>query len=427
VRESDRDAALSLAERAAVLLLLATLALFPFGRSAELAIALGALAGLICALRGWLDWGSAAVRLSLLLFCTYWLPELVSAIDAVDPSRAWREVAADLRYLPFLLFACVALRSPKAQRLARIGCAWILAVWLLDALVQASTGWSLGGPASADRLSGLFGADDLKLGVSVAVLSPFLLLPARSRWPWLLGVALAVVIVVLLAGSRAGWVSLALVLAVLSWQTFGGGRRAALALLAALLVSSALATAAYQGSETFRARIERSAAALDGGDGIDHALSGRLPIWRTAIAMFRAEPINGVGVRGFRTAYAEFAEADDPWIGIDGDAGAFHAHQIVLEVASETGAFGLLCWIWAGLIGLRIWRDAAPQLRAATAPVSLALLVMLFPLNTHYAFYSSAWGGLLFFLLALWVPMITARPAASGKAQGASARTLQSA
>ena len=28
---------------------------------------------------------------------------------------------------------------------------------------------------------------------------------------------------------------------------------------------------------------------------------------------------------------------------------------------------------------------------------------MLFPLNTHLAFYSSFWGLLLFWLLALWL------------------------
>jgi len=399
--------ALTRSQAAAVLLLLACLALMPFGRSAELAMLLCATAGVVAGVRRQLDWASAPVRWSLLLFAAYWLPELVSAIDAVNAERAWKEVALDLRYLPMLLFACVALQPVPAQRLARQGCAWIVALWLADALLQAATGWSIGGPATADRLSGVFGADDLKLGGTLAVLSPFLLLPAfaRARWVGVLASAL-LLIVVLLAGARAAWLSLALVLLVLIWHAFGGGRRALLALTISLAIAGVLTLSAYHASAFLQARIQRSAAALQGVDGVDHALSGRLPIWHTAISMIREQPLNGVGVRGFRDAYAAHAQADDPWLGFAGDAGAFHAHQWVLEVAAETGAFGLLCWIWAGVMGLRLWREAAPANRDSAAALSLALLAMLFPLNTHYAFYSSAWGGLLFFLLALWLPMI---------------------
>ncbi len=392
---------------ASVCLLLASLALLPFGRAAELAMLVCAIGGCVMAVRRRIDWRSASVRLALLMFAAYWLPELVSAFDAVAGKRAWSEVALDLRYLPFLLFACVALQTAVAQRTALSGCGLILAVWLIDALLQATTGLSIGGPASADRLSGIFGADDLKLGGVVALLSPFLLLPLFSRHRALGALAsLAVVIVVLLAGSRAAWVSLALVLTVIVWRSFEGGSKALAALLLSALAGVALVVAGYFASDTFHERIERTSAALQGGDGVNYALSGRVPIWTTALRMFREHPINGVGVRGFRDSYRAYAEADDPWNGFDGDAGAFHAHQIVLEVASETGAFGLLCWVWATLIGLRVWREAELTARAVAAPVSLALLAMLFPLNTHYAFYSSVWGGLLFFLLALWLPMI---------------------
>ena len=395
------------AQIGSICLLLASLALLPFGRAAELAILLGATVGCAMAVRRRVDWRSVPVRLALLMFAAYWLPELVSAFDAVASKRAWSEVALDLRYLPFLLFACVALQTSAAQRIALAGVSWILAVWLIDALLQAITGWSIGGPASADRLSGIFGADDLKLGGVVAVLSPFLLLPVFERRRALAALAsLAVGIVVLLAGSRAAWVSLTLVLAVIVWRSFAGGRKALAALLLSALAGVTLVGAGYLASDTFHERIERTSAALQGGDGVNYALSGRVPIWTTALRMFREHPINGVGVRGFRESYREYAESDDPWIGFDGDAGAFHAHQIMLEVASETGAFGLLCWVWATLVGLRVWREAELTARAAASPVSLALLAMLFPFNTHYAFYSSVWGGLLFFLLALWLPMV---------------------
>jgi len=408
----------------AVALLLAAIALLPFGRSAELPILLAALGGLLAALRGQLEWRRPPLRLALLLFAAYWLPELLSAFDALAPRRAWREVLFDLRYLPFLWFACLHLAAPAAQRLAKLGCAWILALWLADALLQAATGLSLGGAASADRLSGIFGADDLKLGGAVALLSPFLLLPAFDRQRLLgLLLALPIVVVVLLAGTRSAWIGLALLLAIALWRAFGGGRRALQALLLAALCGVLLVSAGYVGSERFASRIDRSAAALQGVEGVDHALSGRLPIWTTALTMFREHPVNGVGVRGFRHAYADYAAADDPWIGFDGASGAFHAHQLLLEVAAETGALGLFCWVLAALVAVRVWREADPLARQAAAPVSMALLVMLFPLNTHYAFYSSAWGGLLFTLLALWLPMIASTPAGSASSGSALSRS----
>ncbi len=416
---ADRRAALQWLTAA---LLLAPLALLPFGSAAELPIAIAALLGSGLAVRGRIDWRAPAPRWALLLFGAYWLPELLSAPDAVNARRAWREVALDLRYLPWLLFACHQLRDPRLQSLVLRGCAAIVALWLVDALVQAATGIGLTGASSPDRLSGIFGAQDLKLGGAIAVLAPLLLLPLLRARRWLgLLAALACVVVVLLAGARAAWIALALVLMVSVWISFGGGGSALRVLLLALVVSGLVGTTAYLGSERFAARVDRSSLAWQGEDGLDHALSGRLPIWRTAMQMVREHPLNGVGVRGFRDAYARHAAPDDPWRGFDGDAGAFHAHQWLLEVASETGLVGLLCWIVAILAALRMARTAAATQRTQAAAVSLALAVMLFPLNTHYAFYSSAWAALLFFLLGLWLPLIAGTAASRSPARPAAA------
>src|SRR5690606_3540510 len=123
-----------------------------------------------------------APRLALLLFLAYWLPELLSAFDSVAPRKSWTEVAADLRFLPFLGFAVLALDEARAVRGFCAGLAWLLAFWLGDALLQAATGWSLGGANAGDRLSGIFGDDNLKLGGVAAALAPFLLLPAARRF-----------------------------------------------------------------------------------------------------------------------------------------------------------------------------------------------------------------------------------------------------
>lgn len=390
-------------EQGAAGLLLASVLLLPLGRSAELPMALAALAGLWIGLHGGLDWRRPALRLAAVVFAGYWLPELVSALDSLDPARSWREVALDLRYLPMLLFWVDSLRDGRQLRRLRLGLAIVAALWIADALVQAATGWSLGGAFSADRLSGVFGADDLTLGPVLAVLSPFLLLQLQHHGRWPLGLGwLACVLVLLLAGTRAAWVMFAVIsTALLIWQL--GARRALRALAAASAVTLLLAWASYQASPEFAQRVDRTARlfSADRAD-IDHALAGRLPIWSTALAMWQAHPINGVGVRAYRSAYADYAAEDDPWVGFDGHHGAFHPHQLLLEILAETGTVGLACWL-AALLACWRWRRRyrAPTIDARATDA--ALLALLFPLNTHYAFYSSAWGGLLLVLAALWI------------------------
>lgn len=383
--------------------LLGVLLLLPLGRLSELPILIGAIAGVTALLRGRIDLRQPVPQLALVIFLGYWLPELLSAPDAIDARRAWVEVAADLRFLFFLLFAISTLRDDDARWRVSVGAAALLALFCVDGLLQAVTGFSLGGHSDPQRLSGVFGADNLKLGLVLAALSPLLLIPAQRRFGLrgLLLAGSALLIVVFLAGARAGWLMLGLALLLALWSG-RPPRRAALLSLSAVAVASMLAVAALWLSPNFDARVERSSAALRfDREGLDHALSGRLPIWKAAIEMGVDHPLNGVGVRGFRDAYPAYAGADDHWVSQGGSA--LHAHQLLLEIWAETGALGLLCWLLAGIAAIRLWRrlPVAPR-RQAQAPTQ-ALLVMLFPLNTHLAFYSSFWGLLLFWLLALWL------------------------
>ncbi|MBW8366257.1 MAG: O-antigen ligase family protein, partial [Arenimonas sp.] len=385
---------------------LAFVALWPLTALAELVLSVGSLAALavlaIYRFRGGMALLSrASWALTAVLFASYWLPELLSSPDAVNGRRALRESLLDLRYLPFLWLVAIAVATERGRRLTFGGISVIVVFWLVDGGVQALTGWSLGGFASADRLSGVFGAENLKLGLVLASLAPFPLIAAAKRFGvagWLV-MASALGVVVLLAGARASWVTLALVLAISGWQLFGVKRAVGLVAVGGLVVF-ALSMAF---SDKFQDRLERTGAALDGGsEGVDFALSGRLSIWRTAIDMAVANPINGVGVRGFRDAYATYAADDDPWL-TDADHGAgFHAHQIVLEVLSETGLVGLMLWLGGAALAWRAWRFAAPEARERARAPALALLVTVFPFNTHLAFYSTFWGGLTLLLAALF-------------------------
>ncbi len=427
---------------------LAFVALWPAPGYAEAVMVLGALAAiarlLLDRFRGSsLLLSQQAWALTSVLFCAYWLPQLLSAIGAVDHGRALRESLVDLRYLPFLWLAASAVANPRGRRITFVGLAVIVAVWTADALLEILAGtsplfWGIdslkqaisGRPmctleqvAAADRAGGVLGPCNLKLGLVLASLSPFALFAAGRRFGntgWLLAAA-AVGMVVLFAGSRASWITYALVLAFSGWRLLGWKRLLAVfGLGAVLLVASALV------SPQVEQRLLRTAQAWTAEEsGVDTALSGRARIWGAALCMIAENPVNGVGARGFRRAFPG-CDPDPGEQAAWGEGPAFHAHQIVLEVLSETGILGLLLWLAGAALAWRAWRYAEQAAREAARPAMLALAVTVFPFNTHLAFYSTFWGGLTLLLAALYAGSLLAsggHAAAVDEGRQARART----
>ncbi|MGY1530252.1 O-antigen ligase family protein [Luteimonas sp. A649] len=410
---------------------LAFVALWPAPGYAEGIMVLGALAALIKLMATRFRGGAQllsgpAWALTSVLFFAYWLPELLSTVGSVDAGRALREAAADLRYLPFLWLVAIAVADDRGRRLTFTGLAVIAAVWTLDALVEVAFDtsplfWGIdvakqaisGRPmcnldelAAADRLGGVLGPCNLKLGLVLASLSPFALYAAGRRWHtagWVLAAA-AIGVVVVFAGSRASWLTYALVLLLSGWRLLGWRR-----LLLVFAAGVALLVAIGLASPEVRGRLERTTHALQADEtGVDAALSGRARIWGAALCMAREHPVNGVGVRGFREAFPA-CDPEDGAVAAWGEGPALHAHQIVLEVLSETGILGLLLWLAGAALALRAWRYASAAARERARPAMLALLVTVFPLNTHLAFYSTFWGALTLMLAALYAGSLLAR------------------
>lgn len=388
----------------ALLPLLAVVALLPFGRSAELGVVLALVgAALLCWREPRLLRERGGFALFSLLWACYAGAAALSALDSVRPDKSWGTVAAALRLLPLGLYAAWGLPRPGAARQLAGATALVVLVWAVDAWVQALTGWSLGGLPEAERISGIFGSDNLKLGPVLATLSPFVLQMARERYgrQGLLMAFLLVLGPVLLAGSRASWLAYGVVALVFLWRETRRPLHFLGWCLALALGAAAAVTLAWRHSDAFDARMDRTLSALSGSSGdVDFALAGRSRIWHTAAAMVQAHPFNGVGVRGFRYAYAQYALPGDTFVQ-DGE-GAAHAHQWLLEVLSETGVLGLLLWLGGIIAALRAWRSAGAQARAAAFAPGLALVAMAFPLNTHLAFYSAWWGLLFWWLIALY-------------------------
>ena len=408
-------------------------ALWPAPGYAEAVLVLGALVAIFKLVTSRFSGGAQllsnhAWALTSVLFCAYWVPEVVSAVDSIDHVRALKEAAVDLRYLPFLWLAASAVANERGRRITFVGLAIILGVWTLDALVQAGTGTSLlfsGMDAAklvlshkhmctpedmecANRLTGVFGPCNCKLGQVAASLSPFALYAAAKRFGrvgWLVAAALIGVAIVLI-GSRGSWVTYAVVLALSGWSLLGWKRLAAVFAFggAALLVLTLA-------SPQVRERVERTTMVLTGEQGdVDAALSGRSRIWGAALCMVREHPVNGVGAQAFDKAFS----ACDPGRGhvaAWGNEPAHHAHQIVLEILSETGGFGLLLWLAGVALAWRAWRFADETAREDARPAMLALAATVFPFNTHLAFYSTFWGGITLLLAALYAGSLLSRDA----------------
>ncbi len=393
-----------------VVVAIAVLALMPLGRMSELGILIAVIYCAWALVRRDAQPGTwqrdDAWRVLIVLALAYVAPALLSAIDAVDPSTSWRTALTAPRFAALAACLMMTLRDGDAARV-RVApwVALIVTIWTLDALVQALTGWSLAGHLDSDRVSGIFGDENLKIGPVLAVLSPFVLDQAWRRFG-LKGLALVWVLIataVLLAGARAAWIMYAVVTLGMAWRVTGSARRFASVIALVGVLGIAIGVVAYHASERFAARVDRTLALTQGtAHGLDYALAWRLPIFRTATEMALAHPINGVGVRGYRHAYPDYAAADDHWLRETGE-GAFHPHQIVLEIAAETGAIGLLAWLSAVIVAWRAWRRQSPAARANAFAPALALFAMLFPLNTHFAFYSSFWGLMLWWLIGLWL------------------------
>lgn len=400
---------LSVAWRSPLLPIWLIMLLLPFGRSAEL----GTLVCLIGTVMLFLRepralCGHPGARLLLWLFAAYVGAALLSTPDAVNASKSWVTVAGLLRYAPLGVYICFAVRRPGRLQALMLATAALVAVWTLDAWVQIVTGWSIGGHAAPERISGIFGADNLKLGPILAVMSPFVLWAARHYRGRiaLAGAFVLLLVPVLMAGSRSAWLMYALVGLAFAWRESRSAARFVLWCAGAVLAGVLVAGIAWHVSSRFHDRMQRTLLVFAGSSGaVNTATSGRLDIWRVAGRMFAAHPLNGVGVRDFRYAYPAYASPHDHFVTAEScgpGQGACHPHQLLLEVADDTGALGLLLWLAGAVLALRAWRGAGTSRRATAFPVSVALGVMVFPLNTHLAFYSAWWGLVFWWLLSLW-------------------------
>ena len=398
-------------------LAVAFIALLPFGRLSELPLSIFAIS---LALLARSAQNRALIRSAasfvLPLFLCFWIPIVLSSFDSMDPQKSWVTSLASLRFLAAALAMSLLLNAASARERVLRWTAYLLLFWAADAFIQLFFGRDLFGIAMhPDRLNALFLKKYQFFGPTLAMLSPLVLEHARRQWrPWAWAVSFALILgAVMIAGMRAGWLTMAIVLVTYMVLMLKRENRALRRTIFTIPVLAVIVLAiSYFASPLFQERLNVTRAFTSGAEiSIDVSSMERVPIFKTALKMYQQHPVNGVGVRAFPRAYLVYAEPDDVHMKKSGGkSGATHAHNVVLEVMSDTGTIGLLGLLAAIAFLWVHYRRTTPVERQDAFPFALAVFLILFPLNSHFAIYGTYTSSLIWFLVGLWAASLRIDP-----------------
>jgi O-antigen ligase len=365
----------------------------------------------------WLLWRERAVlftstaqRRWVIVFLLLFVPVMLSVPGSFTP-----RVSASIAAVLFLYFftGLTLIHSLRADAERGRLLKWIAVIvvfWIADATVQIIFGRDLFGIAInlADyRVVGPF-AGNLRLSLFIVLFLPTVMLWLLPRgWIPTFTVFSVAGVVAMLSGSRATLVFLVIVAAGLFMKLPGGRRKWFVAGALALICAVAVATSPVllQRFELFSELRHPSFAS------INHVLSWRLWIWDTALNMVAAHPFTGVGVGAFQAVYDQYSTMpDDVFRG----SLVYHAHQLYVGIAAETGLIGLLALCVVVGLAVRWYAMAMPDRRRQAWPFALGLLVYAFPINSQPVLLSQ-W--LFPVILLLFTNMLAAldKPAAGEK------------
>ena len=351
------------------------------------------------------DCVSGPGRMLALMFACIWIPMLLASLDAVEPTRAAKTTLLYLHFMPAAYFVLWSCRDVEVLRLVAGGTAGLALFAGFDAFIQLIWHVDLFGyPYDDGTLKGVFHPKQ-RLGLFLAVFAP-LYVDVVIRWcrtlPRVWFLLVPVLIVILMSLKRSAWIMLLVAMLGYVMMYFRHARVSPRRLrLLPVLAVLAIGAATIALSPTLQQRLEATSGVFSSdSSSIDAATSYRWTLWRTARSMFADNWLSGVGPRGYRHAYASYADADDFWIDRSG-TGQTHPHLLFLEVAAETGIVGL-----AGLIGFYVLLlgELVHARPASGIPVwLLCAATAWFPLNAHLAFYGSYWSTLVWLLVPIGI------------------------
>jgi len=342
------------------------------------------------------------------VFGLLWFPVLLS----VPGSLAVKDSLAVLAVLPLYYLVGISLVHSLTDATNRewlnkwVGI--IILIWTVDGLIQYLFGKDmLFIPLSLDgRVVGLFDTN-LRLSLYLSVLLPMLM-----TWILKRNQALAVVIfllvsiVVILSGARASWLMAAIVGFFLIQRVRFRFKWPLVA--ASMLVMIAVVSSSHVVDEKVAQTV--TIKNIDYHD-LDELLGYRLTIWNTALRMLQDRPLTGVGALAFDEAYDRYSQSpDDPFrTGGWYPGGVWHAHQLYISIAAETGWVGLLSFIAIIVLSIYWYRKTSPEGRKLSWPYMVGLISAVFPLNSQPLLYKNWWFPILLLLYCVFLTSLKGR------------------
>jgi len=362
-------------------------------------------------------WNDQTQKTFIIVFLCLWLPLLISFPDAVNQSRAAQTIFPYLRFIFAGLFIIQELSKDKNRLNFIVYAVFIVVIfWCLDASIQFLIGQNLLGypyshyvgldPSNLARkvyfnnLTGMFYPRNTIAHIC-SILSAFCFIAVyqhvhKYKWLWLS--LIPIFFVVFVSGRRAAWVMLA-------FSSFGFfiylylcavNKKQIMKLtgMITLVVSIVFGSTILLHQPTNdRFKVTLGLFSND-YEIIDKATARRLPLWETAYTTFKANPVNGIGPRGFRYVYQDYASQDNFWVD------QTHPHLLLLEIMAETGGLGLLGYL---ILFYLLIKNALNRKRLNIEfPFLLPVLVALLPFNAHMAFYGSIWSSMIWWLMAIY-------------------------
>jgi O-antigen ligase len=343
----------------------------------------------------------------LFVFLALWIPLLISFIDAVNYKHSAHTVFPYIRFLFAGIFIINALsKNEKLLTFILSGIFVIITFWCVDASIQFIVGKNiLGYPYRADiGLTGFFHPRNT-ISHICSILSTFCFLYVYKRTEsskWLILSIIPLFLVVLLSGRRAAWVMLALsTLAFMYYGFIYSENRTKFikffSVISTIIILLLSVTIIFH--KPMNQRFISTMGLFSGDyEKINEATAIRLPIWETSYEIFKSNPINGIGPRGFRHVYKDFASDDDYFININ--AVPTQPHIIILEVLAETGLIGFIGYLIAFYLLMILIKKS--RNKKELLPFFIPVVIAMFPFNTHMAFYGSIWSSMTWLLLALY-------------------------
>ena len=311
----------------------------------------------------------------------------LSALWTVDPERG--AVQLFFFVLPFGLLAVALARLPWSERAV----AWLYRLLVAMALLFAAVG--IGQWATEDvfwnpsviswnayapfvRVNSLFWDPSMYgrfLVVAIVASVVLLLFRPPSRRELAVGATVVVLWVGLLFSfSQSSFVALFVAVALLAALAWRWRAAVAIGFLAAIMIPVGFAAPGLEGV--------RDAVTSGNEKRLNRATSGRATIVENGLRIAADRPARGVGVGGFRHAYADRLDLRrEPEGGV--------SHTTPLTLAAEAGAVGLALFAWLLVAAFLVALRGALPGRDVRAWTRIAVGAALVAIAVHSVFYDA--------------------------------------